>query len=357
MTTYFSTFVSGLQEVVKSALVRQLSDVEIKSLFDGLIVYQSDQPIQKIKSARFFNNTFLLLHLFSLNKKEAPEKPIEYMMNAVLKNPAFIPGVPRWAMKGASSFRIIASKENQTESVESNLLIKLERFFSYRLKLKTNRSKPDVEVWFISRSEGIFLIGVRLTRTSSYEKTLQKGELKPELANILCFISEPGKEDVFLDPFAGSGAIPIERAKAFPFKQVIASEVDKNAFEKLQKKVLESKLNITLGKWDALDLASIPDSSVSKIVTDPPWGIFSQPGFDLEVFYTRMLKEFIRILQKDGILTIVMGQKELFEGILKPLSELILAEKYDILVSGKKAAIYKLKYKKIKNNPKPDGQC
>jgi len=65
-----------------------------------------------------------------------------------------------------------------------------------------------------------------------------------------------------------------------------------------------------------------------------------------------MLKEFIRILREDGILTIVMGQKELFEGILKPLSELVLVEKYDILVSGKKAAIYKLKYKKNQEYPR-----
>ena len=343
MVAYFSTFVSGLQEVVRSALAHQLNDVEVHLLFDGLVVYSSEKPIQLIKNLRFFNNTFLLLHRFPLNKKELDQKPLETVMKAVLKSPNIVPGVPKWALKQASSFRIIASLENQTETVDRDLLGKLERFFAYRLKLKTNRSKPDVEVWFLSRSEGYCFLGIRLRRTPASEKDLQKGELRHEIAYLCCFLSEPDKEDVFLDPFAGSGAIPIERVKTFPYKHVIASEIDGNMFEKLRKKVLQEQLKITLGNWDALNLKPIANNTITKIVTDPPWGIFSQPGIDLETFYTTMLKEFIRILMNGGLLTIMMGQKEMFERILRGFSELILLEKYDILVSGKKAAIYKFK--------------
>jgi 16S rRNA G966 N2-methylase RsmD len=342
VTSYFSTFISGLQEVIKSALEDQLSDVEIGLLFDGLIIFQSDQPIQKIKSLRFLNNNFLLLHLFHPKRKNVAGNPIDNMMNAILKKPALIPGVPRWAIKEARSFRIIASIENQTISVENDLLSKIERFFAYRLKLKTNRSRPDIEVWFIERSEGYGFIGIRIKHTQNVEKVLQKGELRTELANMLCYISEPDKEDVFLDPFAGSGSIPIERATAFPYKQVIASEADIKTFERLKKRVSESKLNIILGQWDALNLKSIPNNSIKKIVTDPPWGVFSQPDIDLKVFYLNMLNEFIRILQKDGLITLVMGQKELFEIALNKVPALTLKEKYNILVSGKKAAIYKM---------------
>ena len=343
MTAYFSTFITGLQEVVKSALDNQISDVEIGTIFDGLIMFQSDRPIQRIKSLRFLNNTFLLLHLFTPKEKTLSNKPIEDMMNAILKKPALIPGVPRWAIKDAKSFRIIASIENQTVSVDNDLLTKIERFFAYRLKLKTNRSRPDIEVWFIERSEGYGFIGIRLKHAQNVEKVLQKGELRPELAHMLCYMSEPKKDDVFLDPFAGSGAIPIERAVSFPFKQVIASEGDIRTFERLKKRASETKLNITLGQWDALNLTSIPDNSVKKIVTDPPWGIFSQLDIDLKVFYFDMLNEFVRILQKDGLIIIVMGQKDLFEKALNKLTTLTLTEKYDILVSGKKAAIYKMR--------------
>jgi hypothetical protein len=346
MASYFSTFISGFQEVVKTALEKQLGDVSIKIILDGLVAYSSDRSLQTIKGLRFINNTFLLAHVFQLSKIEIGDRPIEAMMLAVLHDPELFPGVPRWAKKGAANFRIMAARENQTESVDGDLLRKSEKFFSYRLGLKINRSQPDLEVWFLTRSEGYGLLGVRLTRTQNSEKNLRKGELRPELTNLLCLVSEPSKEDVFLDPFAGSGSIPLERAKAFPFKKIIACEKDKDVFKKLQNRVQQAGLKITLGRWDALDLSSIASGSVTKIVTDPPWGIYSQSTSDLGAFYFRMLAEFIRIVPVGGLICILMGQKGLFETTLSQFPELRILARYDILVSGKKAAVFKLRKEK-----------
>jgi precorrin-6B methylase 2 len=342
MTAYYSTFVSGLGALVKRALAAQLSDAKIDLLLDGLVAYQSDQPLQKIKSLRFCNNTHLLLQRFPLSKRELGGRPIESLMAAVLQNPQRIPGAPRWALHGVASFRIVASLENQTEAVDPELLEKMEKFFSYRLRLRTNRSKPDVEVWFLARREGHGFLSLRLTRPPNYAKILQKGELRPELAHLLCYLSEPKKDDVFLDPFAGSGAIPLERARAFPFQQVLAGEQDAEVFKKLQKRVSAARLKITLGKWDALELSSIASHSISKIVSDPPWGMYAQQKIDWGEFYAGMLREFERVLKEGGRLVLLIGQKELFEGVLQQFPRLPAVERYDILVSGKKAAIYKI---------------
>lgn len=56
-----------------------------------------------------------------------------------------------------------------------------------------------------------------------------------------------------------------------------------------------------------------------------------------------MLKEFIRVLKPGGLMVILIGQKELFEKVLTNFPDLQFVEKYNILVSGKKAAIYKIK--------------
>jgi tRNA G10 N-methylase Trm11 len=117
-----------------------------------------------------------------------------------------------------------------------------------------------------------------------------KGELRPELANLLCWISDPNKKDVFLDPFAGSGAIPIERAKAFPYQKIIASDINADLFDKLKKRFHKTTNKITIGKWDALHLTALIDESIDKIVTDPPWGLFSHQEIDLKAFYTNMLR-------------------------------------------------------------------
>ena len=342
MTTYYSTFTSGLQDVVNNALSQLLSDVKIDLLLDGLVIYRSNKPIQFIEQIQFFNNTFLLLYLF----KDLGKNSVAFMMDTILKKPQSI-RIPGWALKNSISFRIMASEENQTIAVNKDTLARLEAFFSHRLRLKVNRSKPDVEVWFLKRSEGYGFVGIRITRKTANQKNLQKGELKPELANILCLIAEPRNGIVFLDPFAGSGAIPIEWARNFPYTEVIASDSSKEVVNQLRDKVSELGFRLTVERWDAQNLNAVKDGSIDRIVTDPPWGIYTSQGTKvLEKLYFETLMEFSRILKNSGVLVMLTGQKDVFERILKDVPEMVLTNKYDILVSGKKAAVYKIRKQK-----------
>ena len=220
MNTYFSTFGSGLGEIIKSALAKQVSDVDLELLLDGLVVYKTKKSPSEIKNIRFFNNAFVLLKLF----EGLRDKSIEAMIKQVLDNPELVKKASKNIPRKTSTFRIVASKENQLISVDNNLLKNLEKLFSNITNLRVDRTNPDIEIWFLARSEDYGFFGIRITRKPNYEKVLEKGELKPELANILCLISDPKPNDVFLDPFAGYGAIPIERAKSFAYKQIISSE-------------------------------------------------------------------------------------------------------------------------------------
>jgi ubiquinone/menaquinone biosynthesis C-methylase UbiE len=65
---------------------------------------------------------------------------------------------------------------------------------------------------------------------------------------------------------------------------------------------------------------------------------------NLERFYEDMLKEFSRILKKDGILVILTAQKELLEIILSKFpDQFLLIKRLDTLVSGQKAGAFKIK--------------
>lgn len=334
LNTYFSTFISGLGDVVIPALVKKLSKFKVKLLLDGLIIYGTQSSDQEIKYTRFLNNSFFLLKLFDNLKECSFEKMAEWILREQSLNQLTLS--PK-----SSTFRIVFSKENQIVPVNSRLQGKLENHFSKLFKLKINRANPDIEIWFLWRNEGYGVIGVRLTNKSNYEKVLHKGELRPELAHLLCLMSEPDKDDIFLDPFAGSGAIPVERATSFPYTKIIASDKDKQIFQKLQKRAGNLGLRIILGRYDALNLSSLTNESVTKIVTDPPWG-FTKYKENIEEFYTKMLEEFIRVLKPDGLIVILIGQKELLEKLFAKFSNLKLLNKYNVLVSGKKAGIYKL---------------
>ncbi len=58
-----------------------------------------------------------------------------------------------------------------------------------------------------------------------------------------------------------------------------------------------------------------------------------------------MLNEFMRALRPNGIIIILTAQKEVLEDIIGKDTKFSAEAKYDTLVSGKKASIYKIKVK------------
>ena len=339
MDTYFSTFITGTGEVIREAIKKKpLQKFKIILLLDGLVIYKTAYSLRDIRSIRYFNNSFILLKLF----KKVSAAPINQMLKESLKDSRMKIIVPNNIRQRVRTFKIVTSLENQTVAADRSLLKKLEDKISKDIELKLNITKPDLEFWFLARREGIGLFGLRITYKDRY---LEKGELRPELAHILCLISEPSPKDIFLDPFAGSGAIPLERAVSFPYKEVIAIDSKSSLVDELKKKIKREmpKKKILVKQEDALNLSDIQDASIDKIVTDPPWGIYEGMKMPLSEFYSKMLKEFFRVLRPNGIAVILMGDKLEFERSLEIVNSICMLSKYDILVSGNKTRIYKIK--------------
>lgn len=340
---YLSTFISGLQKPVEKLLKENLGVLKIHLLLDGLVLYETSKDVEKIQKLRFLNNTFLVLKKFE--KLPSREKAFDFMLQQAskfnlsvdLKN--FLPD--------AKTFRIMASDENEFVSVDKKLLAQVEsKIIDLKgLGLRVEPHRPHVEFWFLRRSENIGFFMLRLTKNITNKK-LPAGELRPELAYILCYLSEPNKSDIFLDPFAGYGSIPIERAKKFSYNLVFASDNNKDFKQIIRDRIKTQKVNKTIipKVLDALDMKAFKDDFISKIVTDPPWGLYEDIK-DITTFYVSMMKEFVRVLKSGGIIVLLTAKKDEFEKVLSKHSDLNLLEKYEILVSGKKSAIYKIRKK------------
>lgn len=342
MTKYASTFIVGLKDVVKAMVQKLYPDIEILLLLDGLIVYQGNLDTKKVEQLRFVTNSFIVLDVFN----NLRQNPVQEMLTAASRDANLGKKVHAQirTVNTGKTFRLVVSHENQFVSVNQNLLESIENKIAGIKGLKVHRAKPDTEFWFLYRSEGYGFFLMRLTTHTAYEKILQKGELKPELAHLLCFLSEPDKDDIFLDPFCGYGAIPIERALSFPYNMIFASDNDPEK-KQFVRNSLTARIKGTfiVKSQDALDLASFDTNFIHKIVTDPPWGLFEKLEIDIDDFYRRMLKELSRILRISGIMVILTARKDEFEqALVGEKRRLRLIAKYDILVSGKKAAIYKI---------------
>lgn len=340
MKKYYSTFITGFSEVVKQALLSRIKDVKIDLLSDGLVIYKTSADTDTIKQLRFFNNSFLLLQQFP----KLGANPINEMFRQVIRNKSLISVIHNYIPMKNTAFRVMATIENQFVSMDKNLLGKLESIISQEKGLILNRSKPDIEFLFAVRREGYGLFGLRLTRHTSYEKILEKGEIYPELAHILCLISEPKADDAFLDPFCGSGAIPLARAKGFPYKTIYASDIEKVFVDKVRNKANNLKSKVVVEQCNALKLRNISNNSIDKVVTDPPWGIYLGKELNLEQFYQDMLMELWRVLRPDGLLVVMVANKDLFETVLDKFSDKLgLLIRFDTLVSGQKAGVFKIK--------------
>jgi len=336
MTTYLSTFVAGLGGPVRRALEERLPDARIDLELDGLMLYESSRDAAAVRGLPFFNNSFLVLKTFSGLGAERGEEVLNEMLAATLRDGDLAGRIPR-QLKG--TFRLVTSWSNVLTAVDRDLLEKVEARIAASGRLRSHRGRPDHELWLSYRSEGHGFLLLRLTRHTAYEKVLDKGTLRPELAWMLCWLSEPREGELMLDPFCGSGAIPLMRAAQFPRGLVLASDLDAALVEKLKARVKEGDLKrrVVVRQGDARHLSRYEDGSIHKIVTDPPWGSFQELAEGPEAFYREALTELARVLAPGGLLVILMAREATLPTTLR------VVESWPILVSGKKAVVYKLR--------------
>ena len=220
-------------EVVAEALRHALEDLEIDLLLDGLVVYRSSSSVANVQALRFCNNSFVCLMSFDGLGRD----PIAEMVQTVQADGQLLRRLTPFLPGKVKTYRFVASHGNQFVSIPQRSRTGLERLLLGNTRLKPDHSNPDVEFWLLARREGFGFVGMRITRHTAYEKTLERGELRPELCHLLCLISDPSEADVVLDPFCGSGAIPLARANAFPFRKVLTGDIDAKLIKSLRMKL------------------------------------------------------------------------------------------------------------------------
>jgi tRNA G10 N-methylase Trm11 len=324
--TYLSLHVSGFSETVNYALKQRFSDVSILEQSDGLAVYETAAPIGKVSHNPMFSNTFVVLADFPA---ELPSPKILELVAAKIAGFS----VP---FANAKSFRVIYSHNGQLVPIEPTILAKLEAMITSTTGIVVNKARPDVEFWVISRANEKSYFGMRASNFTI--NTTEPEELRSDLATLLCYVSEPQKNDVFLDSFCGSGAIPLARAKLGKYTKIYGYDSDGAKISKLRA-VSGSGMVFSVG--DARNMAMIADASITKIVTDPPWGLYDKEVGDIIDLYEKALKEFHRVLSENGILVLLLS-RELASGFLFDNTGFSIEASYEVLVAGKKASVYKL---------------
>ena len=185
------------------------------------------------------------------------------------------------------------------------------------MRPRVHRARPDVSS--VELPEGGHWFSV--TRLGKHRFSKIPGGVAAGFGGDVCLMTHPGA-GTGLDPFCGRGAIlragraGVERSSA-----QILCRADARRTAKVQ-------------ACDALNLTYLPDGSVDAVITDPPWGSYTELE-DEAGFYARLAGEMNRVLTREGrMATLTSRGARAYRGFSAVFTA---EEQYDILVSGKKA--------------------
>ena len=330
MAEFISSFITGFQDIVEKDLAEKLKGCKILNVFDGLIHYKYEGDSRNLEKIIYFNNTFFVL-------KTMKGKGISFpsLVGAVASE-------KKYYLINKGSFRVRFSRENQFEKVDKNLVRRAEETVVQNSKLKIDRLSPSTEIWYSIRSEGFGFCGQLISKREFTEKNLNKGELRPELAYLICSFAEPDENMVVLEPFCGYGSIPVQMAKKFRFSRLLVSDLDDEKIAMVSQKKQLQQENISVCCMDAMKLSNVEAGSVDLVITDPPWGYYEEIS-DIGEFYKEMFESFRRVLKKDGKMVVLSARVEELKKITAE-QKVEIENSLHTLINGKKASLFKLKF-------------
>ncbi|HSX28011.1 MAG TPA: hypothetical protein VLF60_01015 [Candidatus Saccharimonadales bacterium] len=330
---FAATFTPGMGELVVRQLKRQpLQKLRLTYQEDGLVVGDTTLPAGWLGDVRFWHNAFVVLEdATQITSVEALSTRITMASMRRLLECAPV-GVHTVQLRTMDAGQPVTLSGSQRRTIEKLLV-------SAGLQAASHRA--DCELWLLRRASGYGFVGLRWPRARFKRRPLAPGELRPELAHLLCLAAGVTGSDVVLDPFTGHGAIPRELVAGFSPNQVIAIEQEPRLLGKLQI-LAKEKPSLRVLSGDALHMNEILPDSISRIVTDPPWGDYARIPGDIEGFYAQMCQEFARVLKPGGVAVVLTNAKDILTATSTQAS-LEVVKQYDILVSGKKASVVKLR--------------
>jgi len=177
----------------------------------------------------------------------------------------------------------------------------------------------DVEVWATMIGNELML-AMRLSddrmRQREYKIAHLPGSLRPSVAAAMVWLSEPRDDDVFLDPMCGVGTVLIERAHMGRYAMLLGGDSDDEALAAARENIGLRYKPIEIRRWDAVALG-LDDSSVSRIVTNMPWGIRHGAHSDNRRLYPRLLEEFNRVLKPQGRMVLLTAETQLMRDLAR----------------------------------------
>lgn len=323
-TRYLIFFSAGLGELVVAQLAKDLKNVRVEFEDDSACVVTSTSGTKDVARLPYAKNVFIVQKSVSSAHVAGAAKSFE-----------------EWLQRGGSltlggnrprNFRIMAHVNGKLEGIPQRARVGLERHIGRATGTGVQARGDGDEYWLVERRDAaVKYLAWRIPRQRRDKPA--RGNLSPELSHLLITASDPANSDVFLDPFAGSGALPLARA-ALPAKEIIASDID-GGFELLT----SAQPKVAKYRRDFFDASAFGDLEANVIVTDPPWGEHDEIP---DGFLGELARRFRALLSADqGARLVVLMTRSLAAELASALREAGFSgvRSIEILVNGHPASV------------------
>lgn len=296
---YMSTMLPGLEHVAMDEIQAKISDASITDIQRGKVFFSSGHPPETVTMLRSVDNLFLFLGKFPVGPHKVHLKQLEQTIESI--DLADMPGYDGMH-SGNASFVVNSSRSGKHAYSRFDLAraagLGLARRHPNWVQGTADRHELEFRL-DVTHDQAVFCS--RLTppdfRFRGRQRMFSPAALRPSVAHALVWVAKPRDDEVFLDPFCGSGTIVAERAH-YPFGRLFGSDISPEALEAARHNLPERE-HLSLHSWDARDLP-LEAGSVDTVISNLPFGEQILSFNDISYLYLKFMKQLKRILKPDG---------------------------------------------------------
>jgi 23S rRNA G2445 N2-methylase RlmL len=314
--------IPGLEPVAEDEIQRDLGG-DVKKTGPGLVVFRVPAIDASLLHLRTVDDVFLLgwgtdqltyraEDLDRIRRWTAREVDWDRLLrlhHAIRPKPKGKPTYRLVAqMTGTHGYRRIDARDALARGLEGKL----------PASWRHAEENAAVEVWLTIHGATAYC-GLRLSdrtmRHRTYKMDHIAASLRPTLAAALVRLADIKPNQVILDPMCGAGTILAEvleatRARSMPV-QVWGGDLDAAALRAAGPN-LRRLGRALLTRWDATRLP-LPNQSVDRLVSNPPFGKQLGRPEDMGPLYQRMVQEYDRVLRPFGRAVLLVGDVALLK--------------------------------------------